>query len=211
MDRVEWGRRPSLFAPLTTAPPDAFEKIAFVSLKSRELDDDGVRDFDNFLISGLAELLNELARELGHADIAKATEEQRPRMLLDTLRGTRTLLVLDNLESLLKPERDIVFTFVKKLPQGCKAILTSRQRIGSAAEELILEKLSEPAALDTLAKLAESNPTLAKTREAQRLVLYHQTGGNPLLLRWTAGQIGRGSCLTFADAHHLSPLLSRRE
>lgn len=26
------------------APPDAFEKIVFVSLKSRELDDDGVRD-----------------------------------------------------------------------------------------------------------------------------------------------------------------------
>ena len=122
------------------ASPDAFEKIAFVSLKSRELDDDGVRDLSGFLISGLAELLNELARELGHAEIAKAPEDQRPRLLLDALRGTRTLLVLDNLESLLKPERDIVFTFVKKLPPGCKAILTSRGRIGSGAEELILEQ-----------------------------------------------------------------------
>ena len=182
------------------APPDAFEKIAFVSLKSRELDDDGLRDLSGFLISGLAELLNELARELGHAEIAKAPEDRRPRMLLDALRGTRTLLVLDNLESLVKPDRDIVFTFVKKLPPGCKAILTSRQRIGSAAEELILEKLSEEAALATLAKLAESNPTLAKTSEAERHVLYRETGGNPLLLRWTAGQIGRGSCLTFTDA-----------
>jgi tetratricopeptide (TPR) repeat protein len=182
------------------APPDAFEKIAFVSLKSRELDDDGLRDLSGFLISGLAELLNELARELGHADIAKATEDQRPRMLLDALRGTRTLLVLDNLESLIKRDRDVVFTFVKKLPPGCKAILTSRGRIGSGAEELILEKLSEEAALDKLAKLAESNSILAKTNEAERLVLYSETGGNPLLLRWTAGQIGRGSCLTFTDA-----------
>ena len=182
------------------AAPEHFEKIAFVSLKSRELDDDGMRDLSGFLISGLAELLNELARELGHADIAKAAEDQRPRMLLDALRDTRTLLVLDNLESLLKSERDIVFTFVKRLPPGCKAILTSRGRIGSAAEELILEKLSEPAALATLAKLAESNSTLAKTSEAERLVLYRETGGNPLLLRWTAGQIGRGSCLTFTDA-----------
>jgi tetratricopeptide (TPR) repeat protein len=182
------------------APPDAFQKIAFVSLKFRELDDDGVRDLSGFLITGLAELLNELARELNHAEITKAPEDQRPRMLLDALRGTRTLLVLDNLESLLKHERDIVFTFVKKLPQGCKAILTSRGRIGSAAEELILEELSEEAALATLAKLAESNPSLAKTSEAERVVLYRQTGGNPLLLRWTAGQIGRGSCLTFTDA-----------
>jgi tetratricopeptide (TPR) repeat protein len=182
------------------ASTEDFEKIVFVSLKSRELDDDGLRDLSGFLISGLAELLNELARELGHAEITKATEDQRPRMLLDALKGTRTLLLLDNLESLVKADRDVVFTFVKRLPPGCKAILTSRQRIGSAAEELILEKLSERAALDTLAELAESNPALAKTNESERLELYHQTGGNPLLLRWTAGQIGRGSCLTLTDA-----------
>ena len=180
--------------------PNTFDKIVFVSLKSRELDDDGVRDLSGFLISGLTELLNELARELGHAEIVKAIEDQRPRMLLDALRGTRTLLVLDNLESLTKKDRDTVFTFVKKLPPSCKAILTSRQRLGSAAEELILERLSEAAALDTIAKLAASNPALAKTSEAERLDLYHQTGGNPLLLRWTAGQIGRGSCLTLSDA-----------
>lgn len=182
------------------ASAEDFDKIVFVSLKSRELDDDGIRDLSGFLISGLAELLNELARELGHAQITKATEDQRPRMLLDGLRGTRTLLVLDNLESLIKKDRDIVFTFVKKLPPGCKAILTSRGRIGSAAEELILEKLDERAALDTLTKLAESNPALAKTNESERLDLYRETGGSPLLLRWTAGQIGRGSCLTLTDA-----------
>lgn len=184
------------------ASPDLFKRIVFISLKSRELDDDGLRDLSGFLISGLAELFGELARELGRDDIVKATEDQRPRLLLDALRGTQTLLILDNLESLLKRERDILFTFVKKLPADCKAILTSRGRIGSGAEELILEKLSEDAALATLAELATHNPHLAKTSEAERLTLYRQTGGKPLLLRWTAGQIGRGHCLTFTDALH---------
>jgi tetratricopeptide (TPR) repeat protein len=184
------------------APPDAFKKISFISLKTRELDDDGVRDLSGFILSGLVELLNELARELGCGDIAKAPEDQRPRLLLDALRGTHTLLVLDNLESLVKPERDSLFTFVKKLPAGCKAILTSRGRIGSGAEELILEKLSPEAALATLAELANHNPDLRKTSEAERLVLYRETAGKPLLLRWTAGQLGRGSCLTFTDALH---------
>lgn len=171
--------------------PEQFERIVFVSLKSRELNDDGVRDLSGFLISGLNELLNELARELGHGDIAKAVETERPRMLLDVLRGTRTLLILDNLESLLKKERDIVFTFVKKLPVGCKAILTSRGRIGSGAEELILQKLDQDAALQTLTKLAETNDALAATSEAERVTLYTQTGGGkPLLLRWTAGRSG---------------------
>ena len=182
------------------APPEAFDKIVFISLKSRELDDDGLRDLSGFLVSGLIELFGELARELGRDDIVKVAEDQRPRLLLDALRGTQTLLVLDNLESLLKLERDTLFTFVKKLPAGCKAILTSRGRIGSGAEELILEKLSEQAALDTLAELATHNPHLARTSEAERLVLYRETGGKPLLLRWTAGQIGRGHCLTFTDA-----------
>ena len=179
---------------------EQFDKIAFVSLKSRELDDDGLRDLSGFLISGLAELLNELARELGRDEIAKAVEDHRPRLLLEALRGTKTLLILDNLESLLKRERDIVFTFVGKLPPGCKAILTARGRIGTGGRELILEKLSEEAALATLAKLAEGNPALAKTNEAERVTLYRETGGKPLLLRWTAGQIGRGSCVTFTDA-----------
>lgn len=182
------------------APPEVFNRIVFISLKSRELDDDGLRDLSGFLVSGLVELFGELARELGRDDIVKVAEDQRPRLLLDALRDTRTLLVLDNLESLLKPERDTLFTFVKKLPGGCKAILTSRGRIGSGAEELILEKLDEQAALDTLAELATHNPHLARTSEAERLLLYRETGGKPLLLRWTAGQIGRGHCLTFTDA-----------
>ena len=106
-------------------------------------------------------------------------------MLLDALRGTHSLLVLDNLESLLKRERDIVFNFVKRLPSGCKAILTSRVRIGSAAEELILDKLSQDAALATLTKLATGNPALAKTDETERINLYNETGGKPLLTgRW---------------------------
>jgi tetratricopeptide (TPR) repeat protein len=184
------------------ASPEVFKKIIFVSLKTRELDDDGVRDLSGFILSGLVELLNELARELGCDDIAKAPEDRRPRLLLDKLRGTQTLLVLDNLESLLKRERDTLFTFVKKLPAGCKAILTSRGRIGSGAEELILEAFSEEAALATLAELATHHPLLAQTSEAERLVLYRETAGKPLLLRWTAGQLGRGHCLTFTDALH---------
>ncbi|MEM6277893.1 MAG: TIR domain-containing protein [Verrucomicrobiota bacterium] len=184
------------------ASPEVFEKIVFLSLKTRELDDDGERDLSGFILSGLVELWNELARELGQDDIVKSAEEERPRLLLEALRGTQTLLLLDNLESLTKSERDTLFTFVKKLPAGCKAILTSRGRIGSGAEEIILEKFTEDAALKTLAELATHNPLLAQTSEAERITLYKQTGGSPLLLRWTAGQIGRGHCRTFTDARH---------
>lgn len=182
------------------ASPDLFKRIIYITLKSREMDDDGVRDLSGFLISGLQELWGELARELGRDDILKTDPEQRPRLLLDALRTTQTLLLLDNLESLTKPERDTLFTFIKRLPADCKSILTSRGRIGPGAEEIILEQLSPEAALQTLAELAKHNPLLAQTNEAERLTLYRETGGKPLLLRWTAGQIGRGHCRTFSDA-----------
>jgi tetratricopeptide (TPR) repeat protein len=180
--------------------PEEFKRIVFISVKNRELDDDGVRELGVFVLPGFLEMLNELSRELGRADINKAPEDDRIRLLLEALRGEQALLILDNLESLPKPDRDRLFTFVKRLPQGCKAILTSRRRIGSGSEELILQKLGAAAALATLADLARHNPLLARTNEAERIALYDQTAGNPLLLRWVAGQLGRGSCRTLDDA-----------
>lgn len=180
--------------------PEQFKRIVFVSVKNRELDDDGVRELRGFLLPGFLEMLNELSRELDRADITKAPEDERIRLLLHALRDEQALLILDNLESLPKSDRDRLFTFVKRLPQGCKAILTSRRRIGSGSEEVILQKLSREAALETLADLAKRNPLLARTNEAERTTLYEQTAGNPLLLRWVAGQLGRGSCRTFDDA-----------
>ncbi len=181
-------------------PPGQFERIIFLSVKDRELDDDGERQLGSFILPGFLEMLNELARQLGQPDLTKSAESERIRLTLEALSPTRTLLVLDNLESLTKGDRDQLFTFVKRLPQGCKAILTSRRRIGSSADVLILSTLDEGAALETLADLAKHNPLLAKTSEVDRRSLYQQTGGNPLLLRWTAGQLGRGSCRTIEDA-----------
>lgn len=181
-------------------PPGLFQRIVFVSVKDREMDDDGERPLGNLLVPGFLEMLNELARELGQPDIAKSPEDQRIRLLLDALRPAQALLILDNLESLPKTDRDQLFTFVKRLPPGCKAILTSRHRIGSGSEELILEKLDQDAALATLADLARRHPLLARTSEAERIALYTQTAGKPLLLRWVAGQLGRGICRTFPDA-----------
>ncbi|MDQ3803648.1 MAG: tetratricopeptide repeat protein [Acidobacteriota bacterium] len=90
-------------------PPEQFRRIVFVSVKDRELDDDGVRELGVFILPGFLEMLNELSRELGRPEITKAPEDQR-------------------------------------------------------------------------------------------IALYEQTAGKPLLLRWVAGQLGRGSCRTFTDA-----------
>jgi hypothetical protein len=49
------------------------------------LDDDGARELGVFILPGFLEMLNALSRELGHADIIKAPEDQRIRMLHEAL------------------------------------------------------------------------------------------------------------------------------
>ncbi len=181
-------------------PPGQFQRIVFLSVKDHEMDDDGERKLTGLILSGFLEMMNELARHLGQPEILKFSEDQRTRMLLEVLRGTKTLLIFDNLESLTKADRDQLFSFINHLPQPCKAILTSRHRIGSSADVVFLEQLDRAAALAILSDLSRHNKLLARTSEAERIALYEQTGGKPLLLRWMAGQIGFGSCRTFAEA-----------
>ena len=50
--------------------PGQFQRIIFLSVKARELDDDGVRELGTFILRGSLEMLNELARELGEPEIA---------------------------------------------------------------------------------------------------------------------------------------------
>ncbi len=179
-----------------------FHRIIFLSVKTCELDDEGVRQLGVFILPGFLEMANELARELGQPEIMKARKSRRVPLLLNALRATQTLLILDNLESLPKSDRDKLLTFLKHLPQGCKALLTCRRRIGSMSEELLLEELDQNAALATLADLARHNKLLARTADHERVALWKRTGGRPLLLRWVAGQLGRGNCRTLTDALH---------
>lgn len=52
--------------------------------------------------------------------------------------------------------------------------------------------------------LARSSPRLARTTPQERNELYGITNGNPLLIRWIAGQLGRegSQCRTIAEASH---------
>jgi hypothetical protein len=64
-----------------------------------------------------------------------------------------------------------------------------------------LDRLAQQDALALLAELAKTNRHLAAAGEAGWQTLYEITTGNPLLLRWTVGQLGRhgSQCRTVAD------------
>src|SRR5438309_2510774 len=51
---------------------EQFQRIIFVSVKDREMDDEGERTLGNLLVPGFLEMLNEIARELGLEGFAKS-------------------------------------------------------------------------------------------------------------------------------------------
>jgi len=181
-------------------PPGQFKRTLFVSAKQRELGDGGERELTGFVVGNYLAMLNEIAGLIGQPEIAKSAETDRARLLLAALAPERVLLILDNLESFSKEDRGQLFNFVRRLPPGCKALLTSRLRIGDSGDLLVLEKLDQSAALECLEEIARHNPLLRKTAELDRIRLYERTDGRPLVLRWVAGQLGRGRCRTLDDA-----------
>uniref|UniRef100_UPI004055CFBD phosphorylase family protein n=1 Tax=Candidatus Electronema sp. TaxID=2698783 RepID=UPI004055CFBD len=184
------------------APAAHFERKIFLSAKVRELTPTGEQSLDDFISRDYQTLLADLARELDADNAAQAAPEERVKAVHHALTGKRILLVIDNVETFPETERVRLYQFLSRLPEGCKAIVTSRRRTDIDARVIRLDRLERQDAFALLDELAKDNPHLSKATAQERGDLYEITGGNPLIIRWTVGQLGRtGSrCRTVAEA-----------
>jgi tetratricopeptide (TPR) repeat protein len=184
------------------APDELFPRKIFLTAKLRELTAGGEQPLADFTAPDFMALLTELGRELGDDAIGKSDPAERPRLVRERLARERALLVIDNLETLPESERVRMFQFLDRLPLACKALVTSRRRGDINARSLRLDRLSQAAALALIGELARDNKLLARATGAERDGLYAAAQGNPLLIRWVAGQLGRpgSQCRNVADA-----------
>jgi tetratricopeptide (TPR) repeat protein len=186
------------------APAEHFPLKLWFTAKDRELLPHGVQPLQDHRVTSYDALLNDLGRALGHDDIPKAMPEDRPNLARHALAKFRALMVLDNLETFSAEERRRVFELLNNLPTACRAIVTSRRRTdgSAAAHNLRLDKLERDAADELLTELGKRWEPVARLTPGERNLIYTETGGNPLVLTWTAGQLGRttGRCRTVAEA-----------
>lgn len=183
------------------APATHFARKIFLSAKIRQLTPAGEEKLEDFMLPNYLDLLKELAMELGETEIAKGDPNERANAVRRALAGARALIVIDNLETFEESEQSRVFQFLARLPEGNKALVTSRRRRPDVdARAIRLDRLERKDALALLAELAKNNKLLARATEAERQTLYEFTHGNPLLLQWAVGQLGRGQCRTVAQA-----------
>lgn len=184
------------------APAEHFPLKLWVTAKSRELRPDGEQTLSDHRVKDYYAMLSELGLSLGRDDIPRAIPEDRPGLIRHALANNRALLVLDNLEAFEIDEQRRLFDLLANLPSGCRAIVTSRRRIDSAAHAIRVDKLEREAADELLSALGQHWEPVARLNPAERDQLYIETGGNRLLLTWTAGQLGRttGRSTTVANA-----------
>lgn len=184
------------------APADDFDRKIFLSAKVRELTPAGEEKLEDFMLPNYMTLITELGRELGDEDIGKIDPNVRANEVRRMLADVRALIIIDNVETFEEPERARLYRFLSRLPPSCKAIVTSRRRADIDARIVRLDRLERKDALDLMAELAKNIRFLQKEAEQERGKLYEITNGNPLLITWAIGQLGRkdSQCRTIADA-----------
>jgi len=181
---------------------EGFERKIFITAKVRELNADGEAKLTDFTRPTYLAMLDELGKELGADGLEKLAPDERPNELRLALAGKKALIIFDNLETLPEEERTRLFQFLSRLPEGNKAIVTSRRRTDVDARIVRLDRLARDEALQLIAELAAKYPRLSRTAQKEREDLYEITQGNPLFIRWIAGQLGRegSQCRTIAEA-----------
>jgi tetratricopeptide (TPR) repeat protein len=179
-----------------------FERKLFITAKIRELTPEGEKTIADFTRDNYFSILNELALELGEGGISRLAPDERANTLRLSLAGKKTLIVIDNLETLNNDDRTRIFQFLSRLPQGNKAIVTSRRRDDAEARIIQLDQLQEPEAEELISELVKSNPRLNNISDSEKKELFYSATGNPLLIRWILGQVGRegSSIKTISDA-----------
>ena len=184
------------------APAELFERKIFITAKVRELTAQGEAKLTDFTRPTYLAMLDELGKELGADGLEKLAPDERPNELRLALAGKKALIIFDNLETLPEEERTRLFQFLSRLPEGNKAIVTSRRRTDVDARIVRLDRLARDEALQLIAELAAKYPRLARASQKEREDLYEITQGNPLFIRWIAGQLGRAGsqCRTIAEA-----------
>ena len=172
-----------------------FEVFLFVTAKQTQFDPNNTYTLDDNT-AVLGTMLDMFACALDATEVLKAHGPEKTRAMLEALHHfcgpeRRTLLVLDNLETLSYEDQQNAMNFLRRLPDHCKAIVTSRHQItGEGAGRLHLGGFNWETAQAFIVKenrRAGQVQILSEAEEKRWRELYNATDGSPLALRWSLG------------------------
>ena len=165
-----------------------FEAIIFVSAKQQYLTAQGILPSSQAHRT-LRKIFHEVTHTLERYGIRSTSEQEQPEMVREALGRQRTLLIVDNLETM--EDKQAILSFLYQLPPTVKVVVTTRER--AMFSPIRLEQLAEEAALELIEQQAEEKEVHLSREEVH--MLYRCIGGIPAALVYAVGQRAAGYSL----------------
>ncbi len=177
-------------------PQSKFDRIVWVTLKTKHLTADGIRDVTN-AVSTEEDLLEALQSSI--ADDRTSQPEASWTSVLQEMEKSRILLVIDNLETL---GRDII-DLADGIPPNSKLLLTSRVGLGEIERLYRIPELTPRDAGVLMRSLGTAyNCSAIKSLDSDNLARYCKNlHHSPLLLKWFVHAVNKGSSPNDVFAH----------
>ncbi len=176
----------------STHPTDAtvptFDAIIFTSAKQEYLTAAGLlprlkRE------QNLRDIFRAIAKTLDRSEITYMPADQQLELIRDSLKHQRSLLIVDNLETI--EDQQDVLSFVYDLPPTVKVVLTTREQ--ALFVPIRLNALPEADGLRLIDHEAQEKGI--NLSFDQKKALYHVTSGIPAAIVYTIGQLASGYLL----------------
>ncbi|MFZ2205524.1 MAG: NB-ARC domain-containing protein [Minisyncoccia bacterium] len=167
---------------------ERFDYIIWISAKEEVLTAQGreMASLPQLILRTLEDVYTVIARVMEKEYITRAIPEEQENLVEKALKEKRTLLVMDNLESV-KDKR--IKPFLRKLPSPTKAIITSREWL-DVADILNLKGLSSTEADNLI--IEDMNTRNINLDINQRQRIFELTAGLPLPIRLSIARMASG-------------------
>ncbi len=167
---------------------ERFEAIVWVSAKEQVLTTEGreAASLTDTIFRTLEDVYTAIAQVMEREDITRAMPAEQYGLVQKALRDKRTLLVMDNLESI-TDER--VKPFLRRIPSPTKVLITSREWL-DVADVMRLQGLSQVEADRLIDEEADTRHVSLNQTERQALI--DLTAGLPLPIRLSIARLASG-------------------
>jgi len=132
--------------------------------------------------STLRDIFREISRTLDDQSIIQATPEDQLNRVYKSLGRQRTLLIVDNMETV--KDKNEVLAFLDELPASTKAVITTREQVGVYVQ-IRLDCLPEVESIQLIEQQAEEKGLRLSKEQSE--ALYHRSNGIPVALIFLIG------------------------
>ncbi|TWT00151.1 NB-ARC domain-containing protein [Planomicrobium sp. CPCC 101079] len=168
-----------------------FDAIIWISLKTKTLNNGEFVNIKN-TISSTLELYQEIKNVLIGKSITINDSDKIVEEILEYMKEFRTLLVLDNLESI---NSELLREFLFNIPSGSKILTTSRIGIGEFEARHVLEGLNKKERIFYMRRLAQNHKLydILKMQDVQLNSICEKLHSNPLAIKWLIANLMKGA------------------